>query len=378
MKKNKMMRLASWLMVLTLLTTCIISGTFAKYVTSDSAGDTARVAKWGVVASISGSLFGEHYTAFEETESGEAGNKISASYTGSVDSKYVESSNGNYSDSAGEGGNIVAPGTKGENLTISVSGTPEVRSKVEVTVDETNPVNFSDIWLHEGTYGIMVPTTVENGKIDGLYVQDDNGAYQPVGDSGYDSGEKYYKLINEVDMGDYIGAELDSPRFIGEEGSRLYTPIKWTLSSVRATEEPPVDVNDGLEIYTVKDITKAINDSIKENNDSSNTFDSLTNLAGRVGNITINWEWPYEELDSDGEQLLDSVDGLDTILGSLIALKDNAGKYDVVQIGDNSVLTTLTVGVDNSDGVTYAYAGKDQVACLTVGFNVKVTVSQVD
>lgn len=373
MKKNKMMRLASWLMVLTLLTTCIISGTFAKYVTSDSAGDTARVAQWGVVASISGSLFGEHYTAFEETES----DKISASYTGSVDSKYVGTSNGSWPDSEGEGGNIVAPGTKGENLTISVSRTPEVRSKVEVTVDETNPVNFSDIWLHEGTYGIMVPTTVENGKIDGLYVQDDNGAYQPVGNSGYDSGEKYYKLINEVDMGDYIGAGLDSPRFIGEEGSRLYTPIKWTLSSVRATEEPPVDVNDGLEIYTVKDITKAINDSIKENDDSSNTFDSLTNLAGRVGNITINWEWPYEELDSDGEQLLDSVDGLDTILGSLIALKDNAGKYDVVQIDDDRAPTTLTVDKDGN-GVTYAYAGDDQVACLTVGFNVKVTVSQVD
>ena len=48
MKKNKMMRLASFLLVATLLTTSMISGTFAKYVTEGSASDSARVAKWGV------------------------------------------------------------------------------------------------------------------------------------------------------------------------------------------------------------------------------------------------------------------------------------------------------------------------------------------
>lgn len=47
MKKNRMMRLASTLLVLTLLTTCAISGTFAKYTTQATASDTARVAYWG-------------------------------------------------------------------------------------------------------------------------------------------------------------------------------------------------------------------------------------------------------------------------------------------------------------------------------------------
>ena len=61
MKKNRMMRLASVLLVLTLLSTSVISGTFAKYVTSDQASDTARVAKFGVVVSASGSLFGTDY-----------------------------------------------------------------------------------------------------------------------------------------------------------------------------------------------------------------------------------------------------------------------------------------------------------------------------
>lgn len=47
MKKNKMMRTASGLMVAALLTTSIISGTFAKYTTKTEGSDTARVAYWG-------------------------------------------------------------------------------------------------------------------------------------------------------------------------------------------------------------------------------------------------------------------------------------------------------------------------------------------
>jgi hypothetical protein len=49
MTKNKMMRVASALLVAVLLTTCAISGTFAKYVTSTDASDSARVAYWGFV-----------------------------------------------------------------------------------------------------------------------------------------------------------------------------------------------------------------------------------------------------------------------------------------------------------------------------------------
>ena len=46
MKKNKMMRIASVLLVAVLLSTCAISGTFAKYTSESTATSTARVAKW--------------------------------------------------------------------------------------------------------------------------------------------------------------------------------------------------------------------------------------------------------------------------------------------------------------------------------------------
>ena len=43
MKKNVMMRVASALLVAVLLSTCTISGTFAKYVTTSSGNDNAEV-----------------------------------------------------------------------------------------------------------------------------------------------------------------------------------------------------------------------------------------------------------------------------------------------------------------------------------------------
>ena len=45
---NKAMRFGAVMLVLALLTTCAISGTFAKYTTSSSGTDSARVAKWGI------------------------------------------------------------------------------------------------------------------------------------------------------------------------------------------------------------------------------------------------------------------------------------------------------------------------------------------
>ena len=47
MKKNVMMRVASALLVAVLMTTCAISGTFAKYTSETTDTETARVANWG-------------------------------------------------------------------------------------------------------------------------------------------------------------------------------------------------------------------------------------------------------------------------------------------------------------------------------------------
>lgn len=154
--KNKMMRIASILLVATLLTTCAISGTFAKYVTKVSGEDTARVAKWGIVLDIaSDGIFAEKYAA--------------------SDAKYL-AAEGKYSvESSVEGEKVVAPGTNskevGTTLVASVKGTPEVATRYTLTgsvedivlpagekyVDYTELVKGTD-----GKYGYTETFDLEN------------------------------------------------------------------------------------------------------------------------------------------------------------------------------------------------------------------------
>ena len=61
-----MLRIASVLLVAVLLTTCIISGAFAKYVTKDTDNDSARVAKWGVTVEIENDAFTATYATDDE------------------------------------------------------------------------------------------------------------------------------------------------------------------------------------------------------------------------------------------------------------------------------------------------------------------------
>ena len=129
MIKNKMMRIASVLLVAVLLSTCAISGTFAKYVTSADATDSARVAKWGVSIVVSNDS-----------------NLFSDSYTDAVLNKVTVQT-------SSAGTNLVAPGTSsvenGGTTTITITGTPEVATIITALIDNTTA---KDVYLLAGTY----------------------------------------------------------------------------------------------------------------------------------------------------------------------------------------------------------------------------------
>lgn len=148
MKKNKAMRAASGLLVATLLTTSMISGTMARYTTQDNASDTARVAKWGVgVTFTDNSLFSTTYATDDNTAT-----SITNSVVASDDKK------------------VVAPGTKEANtLTFTISGSPEVAVHVDASMDVIN-----DVLLKGGTYS---DCTTGGSLIDTF---DQNGDYYPV------------------------------------------------------------------------------------------------------------------------------------------------------------------------------------------------------
>lgn len=134
MKKNKAMRAAGGLFVATMLTTSIISGTYAKYVTEGSGTDNARVAVFGVEVTASGSMFAKTYI------NAAGGNTPTTGTAGLT----VSSSNND---------NVVAPGTKNtDGLAFSISGTPEVAVEVSFKVDTGS---IKDIVLNAGTYTDM-------------------------------------------------------------------------------------------------------------------------------------------------------------------------------------------------------------------------------
>ncbi len=70
MKTNKIMRLASFLLIAVVLSTCAISGTFAKYTTTTSGSDTARVAKWGFTADDNSIVLTDLFTTAYTNDSG--------------------------------------------------------------------------------------------------------------------------------------------------------------------------------------------------------------------------------------------------------------------------------------------------------------------
>ena len=123
-----MMRVASIMLVLVLMSSSVISGTFAKYVTSGEATDKARVAKWGVYIDMtSGAGFNNEYETHDNA------------YSGTVS---VKSSNND---------TVVAPGTSSAdvngNVTFSITGTPEVATKIDIEMEVIN-----DIYLNPGQY----------------------------------------------------------------------------------------------------------------------------------------------------------------------------------------------------------------------------------
>jgi len=164
MKKIKFMRLASVLLVLCLLTTCAVSGTFAKYTTDATSTDTARVAKFGVDLAITvDGAFATEYNA-DTTVTDKLGNAIAQTV---VNNKGADEKN------------LIAPGTEGDLMPVAtIAGTPEVAVNVkqEATLTLTG-------WEVDSTYYCPLVITVDGTKFYGL---------------DYDSATKFIEAVEKA------------------------------------------------------------------------------------------------------------------------------------------------------------------------------------
>lgn len=155
MKKNNVMRIASALLVAVLLTTCAISGTFAKYTTSFSGNSAARVAKWGFAdpSEVTFDLFADTYNngAIASQETDDEGNKV----------------------------NVIAPGASGE-LEIIMVAADEVSAtevayafNVDIAAEDSTDAALLNkiVWSFNGTDNLtFTQLQAAINELDGEYL----------------------------------------------------------------------------------------------------------------------------------------------------------------------------------------------------------------
>lgn len=248
MKKNRTMRAAALLLALTLMTSCFVGGTFAKYTTSDSATDTARVAKWGVEVLASGNLFGTNYNPNSADDS--IKDRICVATSNSVSAET----------------NVVAPGTKNdEGLTVSISGTPEVSYKTTVS-----NASATDIFLGAGHWGVMVKATGLNAasNVVGLYTES-SGTYTKVTAGPWTSGTTYYELHDYVQV------------------TEAYYPIVWTLKKDSDSPTQPATIAAAMGVMQSGFEAKDGNANVK------------SDLS-----YVLTWEWPFDGVNDAADTIL--------------------------------------------------------------------------
>ena len=294
MKKNKFLKIAGAIFTMCLMTTCAIGTTFAKYTTGSKASDTARVAKWGVEVSASGTMFGTAYQNTIVTD-------------GLKDATVQSNHNTSYADK------VVAPGTKNDTgIQISIKGKPEVEYKLEATQTQAP----SDIFLKKGNYGVMIAAPGVNAATD--FVNEEiyytSGTNYVRADLTYYNANPtatYYRLTDKATV-----------------ATEYYYPIAWTAAvSVNNAYYPQnpafATVNEALNA-----LITGINNYDGEETIGYAQFDPNTeiNLV-----YTLTWAWAF-----------DGNDAADTILGNLMAKMDST--VNVVKLSG-----TNYVAVESSD-----------------------------
>ena len=144
MKTNWIARLGVLALVLTLITTSLVSGTFAKYTTAASGTDTVRVAKFDVAVTDGATPF---TTATP------------------IDIFKTVGDTGVFSD------DIIAPGTTGD-FDIVISNKSEVKVSATLAFAETNPNDVPIYYVYN--------TQRYSSVLTGTYTGDNNGSYKTL------------------------------------------------------------------------------------------------------------------------------------------------------------------------------------------------------
>ncbi len=329
MKKNKMMRIASVLLVAVLISTCAISGTFAKYVTKAEGSDTARVAKWGILLTMEGDdMFAPEYVADDETFLGSTDNQDPI-LSVRVDQDYLEAA------TEEDITDLVAPGTTNDAFKATITGKPEVAVRYTLHIDK----DWTDVVLPKGDYTDFTKLVYdedeeEYGYFDKFTLDKD---YAPikwditVSKNGGTpiSLVKYARNFNET-LAENMG--MTENGFAASDAKTIVTKYKTQLENLI------VNMLNSEGEAGVSNAQFSIDD--EGNIDLSIDFDPNRSLGFEFGLV---WTWAFEQGETEEEIAL--YDAADTWLGNYAAYKvfgecaDYAAEFDASE-------AVYTIGFD--------------------------------
>ena len=315
MMKNKMMRAASVLLVAVLLSTCAISGTFAKYVTSATGTDNARVAKWGITMT----------------------NNSSDTFVATYKNGQLETSVNGVENSAAK--DVVAPGTT-STVTYEVNGAPE--TDYVISFDYSG---VKEVFLKAGTV-----FTYTNADANGT----------PADNAVYDAG---MSTTSTTITADYLPIKYQVV-MTTKLGTVAYSTTVSPEANKYVESDSDANDNNGNDTYTYPVVGK-LEDALKQLQATTVTFD--TNETCDV-EVTITWNWAFENTatpNGNSAAITDDdhiVDAYDTILGDLIVPN---GDLQAKKANDSAAVNGAT-----------DYANADYN--LTVEYTLKMTATQLD
>lgn len=377
MKRNIPMRTAGALFLAAMFTTCMVAGTYAKYTSSMEIDGTARIAKFGITANISGSLFGEAYKdSMVEYDDTSATVRVTST-----------------------GKNIVAPGTKNDDgMSISIAGVPEVDVNIQVDAQPREPYMKSGF-----TYAILEKTNkitaqnIDEYRGDYLYRTTQwNNTFVKVGDSEFNTGYIYWIAKEDSFETLPIGHAYYPLRFscdaLTNEG-KSYTPpaddvncetdtfyrtitnvfrknpfsgtmIYWhTLDYIYDEDDPRAPSGEELYARMLRNRTCYIN--------SKNNVDVAETL--KYVNHKITWKWNYDVSERNNK--------LDTIMA--VAAAENSDRVAVAfDNGDTERITGWDAGEKNDDDSYDDIFMGDVFKCKFIntdaGIDIVIKIEQID
>lgn len=187
-RRSPFLKIAGGMLAVSLLTTCVISGTMAKYTSTASGSDTARAAKWSILVNDT-----EIATATPQTLNFDLFGTVGDANPETVDEI---NNDADVMDPEAGGTTIIAPGTGGY-FELEITNKSEVTADISIELQETNdagiPILYSfgdwDVYhtyadlqtlvesTYEGDWGKMLAALTDDSDMDALDQMEPNDTY---------------------------------------------------------------------------------------------------------------------------------------------------------------------------------------------------------